>query len=283
MTRSAQVAALVVILLAQAGCHPPPPRPAPSIALPPPVVQIVAGRGKDPCPMALIGGGPFLRGSPPGVGEQDERPQRQLELDTYRIDRFAVTVAQYRRCVEARSCTAPDEEKLCNWGEASRKRDDHPVNCVSWEQATAYCAWAGKRLPTEAEWEKAARGTDGRLFPWGDTMPSCSLANYALGEERYCVGQTAPVGAYPASQSPFGVVQLAGNVFSWVADWHDKEYYALSPARNPTGPLVGKHRVVRGGSWFSPAVDLRVAIRNLIPSGVRLNYVGFRCVSSGAR
>jgi formylglycine-generating enzyme required for sulfatase activity len=290
-----------------AGCpasRPVKPQPTPG-ALPPAVVKILPGDGRDPTPMALIPAGPFLRGSPPGHGEEDERPQRVIALDAFAIDRYPVTVAQFRRCVAARACSAPESEKGCNYGgvplapaapaapaadeeapaapaaPASQPvpREDHPVNCVSWSQAQSYCAWVGKRLPTEAEWEKAARGSDGRFFPWGNLDPSCERANYALGEEKYCVagGGTVAATAFEAAASPYGVVQMAGNVYNWVSDWHDREYYAVSPERNPTGAAVGKYRVVRGGSWFSRAADLRLTMRGLIPPQASFNYVGFRC------
>jgi formylglycine-generating enzyme required for sulfatase activity len=247
-------------------------------ALPAPVVKIVAGSGRDPVPLALVAAGPFLRGSAQGQGEEDERPQRVIHLDAFYIDQLAVSVAQFRRCVVAKACSVPETEKGCNWGTPGR--EDHPVNCVSWDQARSYCAWAGKRLPSEAEWEKAARGTDGRYFPWGTQEPTCERANYALGAEKYCHGQTAPVSAHAAAASPWGVRQMAGNVYNWVADWHDKEYYRVSPERNPTGAAVGKYRVVRGGSWFSRAADLRLTMRGLIPPLASFPYVGFRCARS---
>jgi len=263
------------------GC--PAPGPRRGTTTPPPLaqptVQIVKGRGKDPAPMALVPAGSFLRGAAAGApGEDDERPQRLVHLDAFAIDQHAITVRQYRACVEAKACSVPDAEKLCTY--SMEGRDEHPVNCVSWEQARLYCEWASERLPSEAEWEKAARGVDGRLYPWGNRAADCTLANFALGNERYCRSQTVPVTDHAASASPYGAVQMAGNVFSWVADLHDREYYAVAPERNPSGPVVGKHRVVRGGSWFSQAVDLRVTMRGLIPPEVRLNYVGFRCAQS---
>ncbi len=298
---------LLLSLLAAAGC--PASRPAkpvapPPTALPPATVKLLPGDSRDDATMAQIAAGPFLRGSPPGQGEEDERPQRVITLAAYAIDRYPVTVAQYRRCVAAKACGVPDSEKGCNWGGAPPapaaagsgedaapapapaskpvSREDHPVNCVSWSQAQSYCAWVGKRLPTEAEWEKAARGSDGRFFPWGNEDPTCERANYALGEEKYCIpgGGTASARSYERSASPFGVVQMAGNVYNWVSDWHDREYYAVSPEQNPTGAAVGKYRVVRGGSWFSRAADLRLTMRGLIPPQASFNYVGFRCARS---
>jgi eukaryotic-like serine/threonine-protein kinase len=273
--------AILALLAFVLGCGSPPPKkpvvtlPVYMVEPPPPKAKVTPGKGKDPCPMVLVPEGAFLRGSLPGQGEDDEMPQRGITLDAFYLDTYAVSVAQYRRCFETKACTEPDTEKLCNWGQPDR--DDHPINCVSWEQARSYCAWAGKRLPTEAEREKATRGTDGRAFTWGAKLPDCSLANYDKGGEHYCQGQTVPITAFPNAKSPYGAVQLAGNVYEWAADWYGKEYYHESAARNPIGPATGKHRVVRGGSWFNPPPDLRSALRGLIPPGMRLNYVGFRC------
>lgn len=136
-------------------------------------------------------------------------------------------------------------------------KSDHPVNCVDWDQAVAYCQWEGKRLPTEAEWEKAARGTDGRIYPWGNTAPDCNRAQYGK-----CGGQTVSVGTKPAGSSPYGVLDMAGNVDEWVADWYDSDYYAQSPSENPKGPSSGQHRGARGGNWHNPHENiLRAALR----------------------
>jgi formylglycine-generating enzyme required for sulfatase activity len=231
------------------------------------------GRAAAAQEMVSVPAGTFTMGS--ARGDPDERPEHPVQLGGYRIDRYEVTQAQYERCVRAGACRRAKQY-------AGSVGPTLPAVGVTWDDATRFCAWAGKRLPSEAEWEKAARGTDGRLFPWGNRAPDCSLAAYALGGEKYCrgAGGTAPAADYAAATSPYGVLQMAGNVFSWVADWHDRDYYAVSPERNPTGPVIGKHRVVRGGSWFSPAVDLRSAIRNLLPSGAQFNYLGFRCVST---
>ena len=258
---------------------------------------------RDPSPMVLVPAGFFPRGSMPSDGEPDEAPHRNLYLDAFYLDRFAVTVGQYRKCLEAKVCSVPDTAKGCNWPRQKKKpapgdeglEDEeepdersealrlnmaqHPITCISYFQADEYCRWAGKRLPTEAEWEKAARGASGRKYPWGDRAPSCALANFFLHKKKYCrsKGETAAVADFSGVPSPYGAVQLSGNVYQWIKDWYGKGYYGKADERNPLGPLHGKYRVVRGGSWFSPAVDLRATARGPLPPGMQLPYVGFRC------
>ncbi len=176
-------------------------------------------------------------------------PYHEVYLDGYYIDHTEVTVDAYSACVAAGGCTAPPFiSPYCNWGVAGRGL--HPVNCVTWQQVYEYCAWAGKRLPTEAEWEKAARGTDGRKYPWGNETATCE---YAVTYENGCgcgIDSMMPVcSKSPAGDSPYGLCDMAGNVLEWTADWYLSNYYSTSPASNPTGPISGSTRVYRGG-WF---------------------------------
>jgi serine/threonine-protein kinase len=227
--------------------------------------------------------GEFIMGS--DEGESDEQPVHTVYLDAFHIDRTEVTNAQYQKCVEAGACQVPIS---CEGGEPTYgdvSKADHAVICVNWNDARAYCAWAGKRLPTEAEWEKVARGTDGRTYPWGNTSDGSRL-NFC---DRNCqfdwkdsnadddYAQTAPVGSYPQGASPYGALDMAGNVWEWVADWYDSGYYSQSPARNPPGPDSGEYRVLRGGSWLNGAADVRSAARFWFVPAARYLDVGFRC------
>ena len=227
-----------------------------------------ASNPKDGAEMCLIPAGEFLMGS---AVADDEQPPRKVYLDAYYIYKTEVTVAQYRQfCAETRR--AMPNEPAWGW------RENHPVVNVNWKDATAYARWAGATLPTEAQWEKAARGTTGLTYPWGNVWDvgkaQCSSARYGDADGP------APVGSFPAGASPFGVLDMAGNVWEWCADWYGEDYYRRAPANNPLGPATGTFRVLRGGSWGNNnSAHFRVSFRrNGDPTFG--NYVfGFRCVS----
>ena len=201
-----------------------------------------------------------------GAWFDDEKPQHHVYLEGYWIYKYEVTVAQYRKFCEKTGHKMP---KAPSWG----WQDDHPIVNVSWDDAAAYCQWAGVELPTEAQWEKAARGTDGRIWPWGNQWDSSKCNNRASA-----VGGTAPVGSYPSSASPYGVMDMAGNVWEWCADWYDKQYYRDCPSTNPQGPANGDNRVLRGGSWRSAPRYIRSTYREWGYPDDWNKFRGFRCV-----
>lgn len=199
----------------------------------------------------------------------DEIPAHTVYLDAYQIYRNEITNQQYRQCVESKGCDLPALTEFYNHPDFAL----HPVVYVSWFDAEEYCAWAGGRLPTEAEWEKAARGTDERLFPWGDDL-ECGFANY----DGCTRGLTVEVGSYTDGASPYGVEDLAGNVTEWMADWYGENYYQNSPSKNPLGPKTGELRVARGGSWKNPILGVRATDRMANFPEISSSGTGFRCV-----
>ncbi|OPZ88271.1 MAG: Serine/threonine-protein kinase pkn1 [bacterium ADurb.Bin429] len=242
---------------------------------------------KDSAEMVLIPAGEFLMGTSenqlaavlkayPTMKREwflDELPQRKVELDAYYIYITEVTVAQYRKFCTATKHAMPKEPPW-KW------QDNQPIVNVSWNDAKAYADWAGASLPTEAQWEKAARGTDGRVFPWGDKWDAARCANKSNSYDEYgnYIGPKS-VASFKAGASPYGIEDMAGNTCEWCADWYGKDYYKIAPLKNPTGPKTGEKRILRGGSWNNNGpVDYRGACRDSNrPDGGGAD-AGFRCV-----
>ena len=227
--------------------------------------------------MVFVPAGEFIMGSPEGEGNDDEHPLRTVYLDAFYIGKYEVTNAEYKECVDARACDPPSPTSSSSHDSyyGSPVYDDYPVINVSWYDAKAYCDWKGVRLPTEAEWEKAARGTDGRKYPWGNEFDSYKCNTYEPD-----VGDTTEVGSFPDGASPYGAYDMAGNVEEWVADWYDADYYGKATARNPQGPDSGVGRVWRGGSWLYRQLNARCAYRDWCPPDFRNFDVGFRVAAS---
>jgi len=231
-------------------------------------------------PMENVSAGPFAMGS------EDEIPIHIVELDNFYIDRYEVTNARYEECVKEEVCDPPYLTSSYTQDSyyGNTKYADYPVIYVSWESAQTYCQWRNARLPTEAEWEKAARGSlERRKYPWGNTIDgtlanfcdvNCSFDHRNIDfDDQY--DDTAPVGSYEPNR--YNLYDMTGNVGEWVADWYGPEYYSTSPSRNPEGPEDGDSRVLRGGSWISGVSNLPVANRNFFNPENQYYYVGFRC------
>ncbi|MCE7981307.1 MAG: hypothetical protein DYG89_08965 [Caldilinea sp. CFX5] len=230
--------------------------------------------GLDMIPMTHVPAGEFVRGYAGGF--PDERFEQSLSLDEFYIDRYEVTNRQYAECVQAGRCALPRLPRSVNFANyyASSEYGNYPVIWVTWNDAVDYCSFRGKRLPTEAEWEKAARGAQGNLYPWGNDAPT-NQANF-----NYAAQDVAPVGAFAGDLSSFGAYDLAGNVREWVSDWYQWDYYAIAPQTDPTGPGVGVTKVLRGGSWNDIDIYIRATSRkNFLPESFDSN-LGFRCASS---
>jgi len=228
--------------------------------------------------MCLIPAGSFWMGCNSMVDGDcsgDEKPYHEVTLSAYFIDKTEVTQGEYKKCVDAGECGPPS----CNWDPTGTP--NRPVVCVDWTQAGEYCAWAGKRLPTEAEWEKAARGTDGRKYPWGNEDATCDYSVMDNGTDGCGTESTWDVcSKSPAGDSPYGLCDMSGNVWEWVSDWYDSDYYSSSPTSNPTGPDSGSDRVRRGGSFDSDYDYLRASNRSYYNPSDDLVNLGFRCSRS---
>ncbi len=267
-----------------------------------------------PFGLVKVPGGPFTRGSDEAARERARRlcrqtyarprrckeawfdaeaPARKITVNTFHIDQYEVTNQAYLKCVLAKKCQAPQYSK-CNvfdakggkrvdGGEVSKalRAPGAPVVCVSWEQADAFCRWSGGRLPTEAEWEKAARGDqDTRDFPWGDDWEPRKL-NWGEAQGMGVVdgyASVSPVGAFESGVSPYEVHDMAGNVWEWVADWYSADYYESSPEVNPVNTKAAAHKVLRGGAWSFAGNGARVSFRHSASPQLVQDAVGFRCV-----
>jgi formylglycine-generating enzyme required for sulfatase activity len=215
--------------------------------------------------MVYVPTGEFRMGN--AEGPDDEQPVHTVALDGFWIDRTEVTNAQYAPCVALGHC---EGQRYADYPDFNG--DDYPVVGVDWYDAEDYCEWAGARLPTEAEWEYAARGPEGHTYPWGDDEPTCDLAQY-----RGCSGRAVPVGSLPDGVSWCGAMDMLGNVLEWVADWYDSDYYESSPIEDPVGPEEGERKVLRGASWGCDAEYLRSADRYVDAPDTWITNIGFRC------
>jgi formylglycine-generating enzyme required for sulfatase activity len=235
---------------------------------------------KDGMVQIYVPAGEFLMGSDKAIDNQandNELPQQRVYLNAFWIDKTEVTNTQYIQwCKVSGQCRPPQDYKSST--RSSYYENDqyanYPVINVDWNQARAYCTWAGRRLPTEAEWEKAARGTDGLIYSWGNSTPDKNKLNYLQN-----LGDTTAVGSYPVGASPYGVLDMAGNVWEWVNDWYSETYYLHLPSWNPAGPDLGNERVLRGGSWSSKGAYVRSANRSEYSPTFFGTFIGFRCAS----
>jgi len=226
---------------------------------------------KDGMTQIYIPAGEFMMGN--GNDQSADNPQHHIYLYPYWMDKLEVTNAMYAKCLEAGACTHPAlyDSYFRNW-----VYRDYPVVYVNWYQADQYCRWAGRTLPTEAQWEKAARGTDGRRYPWGNQPPNPRLVNFNMS----LIGEPVPVFRYPLGASPYGVLNMAGNVREWIADWYDENYYQSSPYANPAGPTTGTQRSLRSGSYAEDQQQISVYTRfKHLPDSAGLSR-GFRCAEN---
>ncbi len=229
--------------------------------------------------MVLIPAGEFIMGSEEGIGKKDEHPAHKVYLDAYYIDRYEVTGKQFEAYLQANPKQHPT---ITGWYGRKVRPDmtNRPVFGLTWKRCRNYCVWREKRLPTEAEWERAAKGKESRIYPWGDEPPTPARANF----NRCCFIMKGMVlteaGDLPQGKTPEGVFDLAGNVAEWVHDWYDKNYYKVSPDKNPQGPAKGKYHTIRGGAWNSFSGYLRSSSRYGYNDANDFYGIGCRCARS---
>jgi formylglycine-generating enzyme required for sulfatase activity len=227
--------------------------------------------------MVYVPAGGFGMGN--AKGDASEKPAHTVILEAYWIDKIEVTNGRYTKCVQAGACQPPyslsSATRSSYYG--NPQYSEYPVIHVDWNQARSYCEWAGGHLPSEAQWEKAARGTNGRMYPWGNTSPDGSSENFISKIE-----DTTTAGNFPAGASPYGALDMAANVWEWVADWYDSTYYAKSPENDPQGSASGQYRVLRGGAWGWGSTDpyLRATYRFWNLPEKSTDFTGFRCSRS---
>jgi len=273
----------------------PPPTPTSTLTPSPEPTQpkfMMQVNDKDQARLVFVPAGEFIMGSDPEADPYfwgAESPQHDVTLGDYWIYQTEVTNAMYQQCAAEKACPIPSQKKSRSvenyYGNV--QYGNYPVIYVNWVSAQAYCKWAGGRLPTEAEWEKAARGDqDTRLFPWGSTPALVSQANFcdkgcaqthAERDKDDGYPDTAPVGAYPEGISPYGALDMAGNVWEWVFDWFQPTY-SSAPVTNPVGPASSKYRTIRGGAWSNPSTGVRIVQRDGVRPDLSLDTLGFRCV-----
>lgn len=254
--------------------------PSPTQMLASPALEFGIGStmtGNDGMTLLYVPAGEFTMGS---EISSDEQPVHQVYLDSYWIDKTEVTNSMYILCVDAGVCNEHANKSSVSRSSyyGTAKYDNYPVIFVDWNMAKTYCEWADRRLPSEAEWEKAARGLDGRTYPWGEKI-DCSLANYWGNGTSHCAGDTDEVGSYPNGASIYGALDMAGNVSEWVGDYYSDSYYQNTLASNPLGPDSGQFRLLRGGSWLFGGGDVRSADRFMNDPSRSNTYFGFRCAT----
>lgn len=247
---------------------------------------------KTKAEMVMVPAGEFLMGSDKKTDRlayRSEIPQHRVYLDAFEIGKYEVTALEYLKFVLATN-RSPQLDWRYDGGNFQESMAHHPIMHVTWYDADAYCKWADQRLPTEAEWEKAARGSDGRLFPWGQEYAGPTRANFGRTglsgpvrdrpERLLLYPPIISVDKYENALSPYGLYQTIGNVAEWVADWYNPDYYKTAHDRNPQGPETGTQKAFRGGGWMDSTTTMRVAMRNGTDPNTKINWLGFRCARS---